>query len=97
MTVVKKRTATRKEQQCGVCNRKITLTESYFDTDEKIGKKPWDTKKICTTCHPSGEVTEVKKAPKKTAAPKVEDTPPVAEEVKELPPKETEFTPPVNP
>jgi formate-dependent nitrite reductase cytochrome c552 subunit len=50
MVITKKRTATRKEQKCHDCGRTIAIKESYFDTDEKIGKRPWDTAKVCTEC-----------------------------------------------
>jgi len=77
MPIVKKRTATLKVQQCGECKRQIELKESYFDTDEKIGKKPWNTLKFCQSCgETKGGVVKVE-LNEKTEVP--------AEEVKELP------------
>lgn len=46
----RKRQAVNKEQVCGECNKIIKLKEFYLDTGIKIGKKPWDTKKICLSC-----------------------------------------------
>ena len=52
MAIIKVRTAIKKTQICAKCNRVIQLNEKYSDTDEKIGKRPWETRKLCSECQP---------------------------------------------
>ena len=48
--IFKKRQAVKKEQACNKCKKVIGLKEQYWDTGIKIGKKPWETEKVCLDC-----------------------------------------------
>lgn len=58
--ILKKRQALKKEQVCGECKVVVKLKEYYFDTDLRVGKKPWETQKLCLKCGDSKSQKENK-------------------------------------
>lgn len=50
MALTKLRKATQKEQTCSMCNTVVKIGEKYWDSDEKLTKKPFPTVKRCESC-----------------------------------------------
>jgi len=50
MPLTKLRTALNREYDCSVCGVKISKGSKYWDSDDKLTKKPFPTAKLCQSC-----------------------------------------------
>ena len=50
MAITKLRKAVNKEHKCNTYGATIVIGSSYYDTNDKLTKKPFPTAKLCVTC-----------------------------------------------